>query len=179
MLVQTTALVWKDRPVKMGFFKYINQDGSANKGNTKGRMITLLFRTAAWVAAGKISRILFLPYLALYKFFVEWVLGIELSWKTKAGSGLKIFHGQATVIHQNVVIGNNCTIRQCTTIGNAGSTGACPVIGNNVEIGCNVCIIGAVTIGDNVVIGAGSVVVKNIPPGTLVVGNPARVIKTL
>ena len=52
-------------------------------------------------------------------------------------------------------------------------------IGNNVWIGGSVTILPGVTIGDNVTIGAGSVVTKDIPTGTLAVGNPCRVIKEL
>lgn len=52
-------------------------------------------------------------------------------------------------------------------------------IGNNVWIGGTVTVLAGVTIGDNVVIGAGSVVTKNIPPNTVAVGNPCKVIKTI
>lgn len=52
-------------------------------------------------------------------------------------------------------------------------------IGNNVWIGANCTILGGVTIGDNSVIGAGSLVVKSIPPNTLAYGVPCRVIKQL
>jgi acetyltransferase-like isoleucine patch superfamily enzyme len=53
------------------------------------------------------------------------------------------------------------------------------VIGNNVFIGVNSVILKNVKIGDNSVIGAGSVINKDIPPCSLVVGNPGRIIKTL
>ena len=52
------------------------------------------------------------------------------------------------------------------------------VIGNDVYIGNNVILLPGVTIGNNVVIGAGAVVTKDIPDNSLVVGVPARVIKT-
>ena len=55
---------------------------------------------------------------------------------------------------------------------------ALPVsIGNNVWIGGSVTILPGVTIGDNVTIGAGSVVVSDIPSGSIAVGNPCRVVK--
>ena len=51
-------------------------------------------------------------------------------------------------------------------------------IGNNVWLGGGVTVCPGVTIGDNSVIGAGSVVAKDIPPNSVAVGNPARVVKT-
>ncbi|AIO41920.1 bacterial transferase hexapeptide family protein [Burkholderia cenocepacia] len=52
-------------------------------------------------------------------------------------------------------------------------------IGNNVWIGAGATIIGGVTVGENAVIAAGSVVTKDVPPNTLVAGNPARVIRSI
>lgn len=51
------------------------------------------------------------------------------------------------------------------------------IIGNDVWIGSSVTILSGVTIGDGAIIGARSVVAKNVPPYTIVVGNPARVVK--
>ena len=162
---------------------YLLQDLKANKGNTKGQMVLFLFRLASLATRHKLIFIAFIPYLLFYRFFVEWVLGIELPYKVQLGSSLKLFHGQSLVINKGTVIGSNCTIRHSTTIGNKtnmdGTDSACPVIGSNVEIGAHVCIIGNITIGNNVKIGAGSVVVKNIPDNCIVVGNPAKIIKTI
>ncbi len=88
--------------------------------------------------------------------------------------------GQALVVNGQTRIGKNCGLKQSTTIWaklkKDGTMSRCPLIGNNVDIGANVCIIGEVEIGDNVVIGSGSVVTKSIPPDSVAVGNPARVI---
>lgn len=63
---------------------------------------------------------------------------------------------------------------------NRGFEYALPIsIGNNIWIGADVCVLPGVTIGDNCVIGAGSVVNKNIPAGSLAVGNPCRVIRKI
>lgn len=63
---------------------------------------------------------------------------------------------------------------------NRGLEYARPItIGNNVWIGAQVCVLPGVTIGDNCVIGAGSVVNRDIPSGTLAVGNPCRVIRRI
>lgn len=53
------------------------------------------------------------------------------------------------------------------------------IIGNNVWFGASVTVLPGVTIGDNCVIGAGSIVNKDIPPNSVAVGNPCKVIKTL
>lgn len=161
----------------MKFWNYITQDTVHNQGNTKGKIIIVLFRLAAYLNKNKILKIIGLPYLVFYNLITHFVFSIELPYRTKIGKGLKIYHGMAIVVHQNTIIGTNCTIRQCTTIGNAKTNGKCPIIGNNVEIGCNVCIIGDLHISDNVIIGAGSVIVKNIPANTLAVGNPSRLVK--
>lgn len=52
-------------------------------------------------------------------------------------------------------------------------------VGSDVWIGANVCVLPGVTIGDDCVIGAGSVVVKDIPPHSVAVGNPCKVIKKI
>jgi acetyltransferase-like isoleucine patch superfamily enzyme len=58
-------------------------------------------------------------------------------------------------------------------------TSARVTIGNDVWIGCGVRVLAGVTIGDHVVIGAGAIVTKDIPPNSLAVGVPARVIKKI
>ncbi len=140
-----------------------------------------LFRAATLVRSNMLLILLFFWYLIFYRFFVEWVLNVELPWSLKVGSGLKLEHGHALVVNGESVLGKNVHLRHSTTIGNKklkdGAYSACPRIGNNVDIGAQVCIIGPIEIGDNVAIGAGSIVTKSIPPNCVVVGNPARIIK--
>ncbi len=161
----------------MNFFQFISQDWKVNKGNIKGRIILLLFRTANVCSTRKIYYYLGIPYLIFYKILVEWFFSIEIPWKVKIGKNFILYHGQALVLNDRVVIGENCTIRHCTTIGNKmlqdGSYGASPVLGNNVDVGSNVCIIGDIYIQDNVKIGCGAVVTKNVSGNCIVVGNPA------
>jgi putative colanic acid biosynthesis acetyltransferase WcaB len=160
----------------MSFFTFIFQDWKANHGNAKGRIILLLFRIANFCARRKIYHYLGFPYLVFYRILVEWFFSIEIPWNTRIGKNLKIYHGQSLVMTNQVIIGENCTLRQCTTIGNkqlrGGGFSASPVIGNHVDIGSNVCIIGDVTIQDHVNIGCGAIVVKSVPPYSVVTGNP-------
>lgn len=165
-------------------FSYnIFQDWKANKGNIKGRLVMFAFRIAHLATSNKFAHLLLVPYLIFYKVFVLWFLGIELQHRVKIGSGLKLSHGMGLVIHKSTIIGKNCTLRQCTTIGKKSTKGdktaKGTVIGDNVDVGANVCIIGSIVIGRNTTIGAGSVVVKDVPANVVVVGNPARIIKSV
>jgi acetyltransferase-like isoleucine patch superfamily enzyme len=100
-----------------------------------------------------------------------------------------------TVIHSNqlVKIGNNCMFGPGTVITDNDShrvstdpyerrkkAVSSPVnLEDNVWIGINCIILKGVTIGKNSIVAAGSVVVKEVPPNTLVGGNPARILKQL
>jgi acetyltransferase-like isoleucine patch superfamily enzyme len=61
----------------------------------------------------------------------------------------------------------------------AGVTASPIVLERNVWLGAGVTIIGGVTVGENSVVAAGSVVTRDVPPNTLVGGNPARVIRSI
>lgn len=84
-------------------------------------------------------------------------------------------HGlNGIIVHPKAIIGENCTIYQQVTIG--GKNGSAAIIGNNVIIGAGAKIIGGVTIGNNVTIGANTVVTKDIPDDSTVVGAALRII---
>jgi putative colanic acid biosynthesis acetyltransferase WcaB len=158
------------------------QDWQVNKGNAKGRVILVAYRAANFFTYIPLPfRYVGYPYLIAYRVFVEWILGVELPWKLRVGVGLRLHHGQALVVNDRAIIGNNCLLRHSTTIG-VGATsidysGAAPVIGDNVDVGSNVVILGSIYVGDGAVIGAGSVVLNDVPAGAVVVGNPARVLR--
>ncbi|MDQ1086633.1 serine acetyltransferase [Siphonobacter sp. SORGH_AS_1065] len=145
--------------------------------NSKGKLFIFFFRISHFFSKGKINRIIGLPFRATYKIVFNYILGIDIPDTTLIGKGFNLFHGQGTVVNEKTIIGDNVFIRQNTTIGNARSHDDCPSIGNNVNIGANVVIIGKIIVGNNVTIAAGSVVIKDIPNGVLVAGNPATIKK--
>ena len=121
------------------------------------------------------------PIRPFYQVVVEYILGVEIPWNVTIGTHLQLQHGRGIVINHQTVIGHHCILRHTTTIGNKkrsdGSYTSAPTIGNYVDIGCHVVILGDVNIGDRAVIGAGSVVIRDVPAGGVVAGNPARLIR--
>lgn len=91
------------------------------------------------------------------------------------GGGLFIQHGFATMVSAES-IGENCWINQQVTIGFNG-LGRAPIVGDNVMITCGAKVLGSITIGNNAVIGANAVVVRDVEPGSVMVGIPARKMK--
>ena len=110
----------------------------------------------------------------------RWLTGIEIHPSAKIGSGFFIDHGMGVVVGETAEIGDYVTLFQGVTLGGTGKERGKrhPTLGNHVVVGAGAKILGGITIGDNVKIGANSVVLKNVPANSTVIGVPARVIKT-
>lgn len=146
--------------------------------NTKCKLFNTLFKISNFFTRNKFLRIVGFPVRKFYLIVVQWIMGIDINDTTYLGENFTIYHGQGLIVHSNTIIGDNVVLRHNTTIGVAFDGGPSPVIGNNVSIGANSVVIGGIKIGDNSIIGAGSVVVNDVPPNVIVVGNPAKIIKT-
>ncbi|MBO5632537.1 MAG: serine acetyltransferase [Aeriscardovia sp.] len=92
-----------------------------------------------------------------------------------------IHNGLGTVFHPKTKIGNNCKIYQNVTLGGNGkiidgaTTKGAPTLEENVAVFCGACVLGPITIGHDSIIGANAVITKDVPPNSLVFGNPAIV----
>ncbi len=125
------------------------------------------------------------------KVFIDYGVYIRYPWKVKIGDNVKINRGCSfypSFFHSKgfINIENNVAIGPETTFFAAGhdyssmdlpDNGAPILIKSNVWIGGRSIILGGVEIGEGAIVAAGSVVVKDIPPYTIVAGVPAKVIK--
>ena len=125
-------------------------------------------------------------YLKKHYFLARWIsqraarkTGIEIHPGATIGNGLFIDHGSGVIIGETAIIGDNVTLYQGVTLGGTGKeTGKRhPTLEDNVMVSAGAKIIGSFTIGENSKIGAGSVVLKQVPPNSTVVGVPGRVVK--
>ena len=104
--------------------------------------------------------------------------GIEIHPAAQIGRRLFIDHGIGVVIGETAVIGNDVTLYQSVTLGGTGKAGGKrhPTLRDGVFVGNNANILGDITIGENSRVGAGSVVLRDVPPNSTVVGVPAHII---
>jgi serine O-acetyltransferase len=107
----------------------------------------------------------------------RFLTGIEIHPAARLGPGLFIDHGMGVVIGETSEVGENVTLLQGVTLGGTSlkREKRHPTLGDNVVVGAGAKIIGAFKIGDGSRIGAGSVVVREVPPNSVVVGVPGRV----
>lgn len=109
--------------------------------------------------------------------FARFLTGIEIHPGAKIGKRLFIDHGMGIVIGETTTIGDDCTIYHGVTLGGTGKDKykRHPDLGNNVIVGCGAKVLGPIKIGDNVKIGANSVVLKEVPENSTVVGVPGKI----
>lgn len=124
------------------------------------------------------------PLVALaHRLFEGWA-SMQLPLNTRIGPGLAIAHCFGVVVNRNAVLGSNVTLFHGVTIGQGDEIGPngerkthYPVIEDDVWIGPHAVIAGNVRVGRGSRIMAGAVVVKDVPPHSMVAGNPSSIVR--
>lgn len=106
------------------------------------------------------------------------VFQVDINPAVPMGKGIMLDHGTGLVIGETAIVGDNVSMLQGVTLGGTGKAeqDRHPKIGNGVLIGAGAKILGNIKIGDCSRIGAGSVVLKEVPPRVTVAGVPAKII---
>jgi serine O-acetyltransferase len=138
-----------------------------------GLHAVLIHRLTHWFWAHRLFFIArFISHVARF------LTSVEIHPGAVIGESLFIDHGMGVVIGETAEIGDKVTLYHGVTLG--GTTWQKgkrhPTIGNNVVIGTGAKVLGPVKIGDNTRIGANSVVIGDIPPNSIVVGIPGKVV---
>jgi serine O-acetyltransferase len=122
---------------------------------------------AGWVVAGR-----FVSHVSRF------LTGIEIHPGARLAPGVFIDHGMGVVIGETAEVAENVTLYQGVTLGGTSlkREKRHPTLERNVVVGTGAAVMGAITVGEGTRIGAGSVVVKDVPPNSVVVGVPGRVI---
>lgn len=123
--------------------------------------------------------VLFLPRFISH--LARFLTGIEIHPGAVIGKGVFIDHGMGVVIGETAVVGDYCLLYQGVTLGGTGKeTGKRhPTLGCNVTVGAGAKILGNINIGDRVRVGAITIVLKDVPPNSTIVGIPGRIIPHL
>ncbi|MBR2048491.1 MAG: serine O-acetyltransferase [Oscillospiraceae bacterium] len=111
--------------------------------------------------------------------FAKWLTGVEIHPAATIGRRLVIDHGTGIVIGATTEIGDDCLIYQGVTLGGTGVMQGKrhPTLGNNVMVGSGAKVLGPIKIGDNARVAANSVVLREVPANSTVVGVPGRIVR--
>lgn len=107
-------------------------------------------------------------------------MAVDIHPAARIGSGIFIDHGTGLVIGETAVVDDTVSLLQEVTLGGTGKeTGdRHPKIRTGVLIGAGAKVLGNITVGEYAKVGAGSVVLKDVPPHTVVAGVPARILRS-
>lgn len=136
--------------------------------------ILLAIYRLSFLLSGKIP---FLPKILIK--LIRVVFSCHIGLGAKIGKRCNLgYGGLGIVIHSASEIGDYVQIGTNVTIGGRARIRGIPKIGNNCIIGTGAKILGPIQIGDGSFIGANAVVISDVPPRSLVVGVPGKIVKT-
>ncbi len=110
--------------------------------------------------------------------FARFLTNVDIHPGARIGQRVFIDHGAGVVIGETAVIGDESLLYQGAVLGGTSmeKTKRHPTLGRRVEVGASAIVLGPIEVGDGARIGAGSVVIRDVPPGATVVGVPGRVV---
>jgi serine O-acetyltransferase len=172
-----------ENPTGIGFLALLREDLKTHDGNVweQGFWAVATHRFGNWrMGRNRLIRPLFTIQYRVMSKLVEWLCGISLPYTVKLGRRVRIWHHGGMILHARS-IGDDVHIRQNTTFGvvRRNENRAIPTIEDRADLGCGVCVLGAVRVGHDSAVGANSVVLRDIPPFSVAVGAPAKVVKTI
>ncbi len=161
-------------------WQLIKEDWIANGRDSSrpGFRALAVYRFGVWRMSVE-PKALRAPLSVVYRFLFRRVrnrYGIEFPYSVKAGRRIVIEHQGGIVVHGNVVLGDDCIIRQGVTLGNRHTSRPfdAPRLGARVNVGAGAKVLGGIALGDDAQVGANAVVLHDVPAGVTVVGIPAR-----
>lgn len=118
-------------------------------------------------------------FARMFSHIARWLTAIEIHPGAKIGRRFFIDHGLGIVIGETTEIGDDCTLYQGVTLGGVSWDPGKrhPTLGDGVVVGAGAKILGPFLVGDNARVGSNAVVVHEVPPGTTMVGVPARAVR--
>jgi len=169
-------------PTDIAFWALVREDLATHNGDLLSQGFRALFwhRFGNWRMSAK-PKLIRAPLSLIYRIMFkacEWLCGISLPYTTIVGRRVCLEHFGGMILVP-VSIGSDVTVRQNTTMGipSNRARAARPIIADHVDIGAGAVIVGDITIGRGAIIGANAVVTKSVPPYSVVIGVPGRVIR--
>ncbi len=169
--------------IEADIHRWVLMNDSSRSGGTAHEKLEWLlyadnmeeFRNLIYFRVGSPSNLFDRFMLSVARVFFKPLESLMIS-SPSVGPGLVIKHGYDTFVDAEK-IGENCLIFQDVVVGGKNEIDDRPTIGNYVHISVGSKVLGRITIGDHAVIAANSVVTKDMPPNSLALGIPARIIK--
>jgi serine O-acetyltransferase len=179
----TLSALKADTHRQYGSFSWMNLLKGAFARRTFRLVVTMRLCQAASISRGPVRAFL-LPLKLLHRIATH-SAAVDFPWQTRVGAGLAITHGWGLVVNPGATIGNNVTLFHGVTIGRRDRIAKddtriteYPVVEDEVWIGPHAIIVGGVTIGRGSRIGGGAFVTEDVPPYSVVAGNPSSIVKT-
>ncbi|MCD1076135.1 serine O-acetyltransferase [Cutibacterium acnes] len=183
MSTETTALLRTLKRCKERAIEDLDAAMREDPAATSKLMVAIAYQGVHAIWAHRLAHAMWVkkpalrPLARLLSLLSRHITGIEIHPGATIGRRFFIDHGMGVVIGETAVVGDDVLMYHQVTLGGRarGQFKRHPTIGNRVLIGAGAKIIGNITVGDDCKIGANALVVKDVAPGTVVVGIPSKV----